>query len=244
MKNEKAILTGYLTHNPNITSYDSVFLKNKLKLFLDNLTLFESPDIYGKINNEILILEHFEFDGSEENKEENGKIIKGMDGVAKEYKAIKEFKQFDRENDRGELVLPMNYYQTVENYIKNFTKHFNNHYKKINKYIENLKDKKIVDNETVIYTGFFIENKIPPIFNNYGDIEEINLLTTKQFIEVFDDSQLLDIVLFGGLFNEKPRLFYIDRSLIGNHKSDLRDLDNIEFLRLSEVQMVWKNSSY
>lgn len=230
------LINDYLCRNSFIYHKESSdFLKTKLEPLLHNLISCESPDMYAKIDDNILILEHFEFDGSNERRKG------GMQGLSEEYKAREEQHKFLTENDEGQLVSNYSYYQTQVDYLNNFRKHFYRHYEKIPEYISHLTELSQINSNSNIITGFFIENRIPPLYIDIdNDIDELVLLYSKQFLNIFEDSKKLDFVLFGGLFGEKNRLFYIDRSMISTYKLSEIDLDKIEFLKLNEVQWTGK----
>ena len=115
------LLNNYLSvENPHMFSAgtENELLLNLVK-FLHQLNQYECPDMYSKIENDVLILEHFGFDGSEEKK---GK--KGMKGY--EQESLVEIKQQLKTNNYCESIEPLNYSQTPLNYAKNFknTKRF------------------------------------------------------------------------------------------------------------------------
>lgn len=51
------------------------------------------------------------------------------------------------------------------------------HYDKIPEYLSHQKDLKVIYDDSNIYVGFFIENRIPPVYLNfYNDIDELILI--------------------------------------------------------------------
>lgn len=222
------LINNYLVQNPHIYHEGkSDFLENKLNKFLHNLVSFECPDMYSKIKNNVLILEHFQFDCSNENRH-------GMSGISTEnITNIKIENQLERET-----LYSISYEQTTDNYIKNFKKHFDSHHKKIKFYEQNLSSKKILTNTDNLTVGFFIENKLPPYCFESEINNELILLFTKEFLDEFESSTL-DFVLFGGLFNQKNILFYIDKNTISAYRKKQISLKNITLCDMNEI--IWNS---
>lgn len=73
MKNEKVkIISKYFSKDENIIRFEpsdneEETLYNCLKFF-DGIISYDAPDMYNRIDNEVLIVEHFEFDASIKSK--------------------------------------------------------------------------------------------------------------------------------------------------------------------------------
>lgn len=224
------LINDYLARNP-IVYHDgySEFLKIKLENFLLNLEPFDAPDMYSIFNQELLIIEHFRFDATKSNsKKENGFEIE-----SRAKRASEDF--FARDIDENQIcehIEDVSKKETTSDYLKNFSQGFDKHYNKISKYKENVLSK-IKIQPTHIYMGFFIENEFPPLYMS-SDFE-LMLTTTKQFLDKFEQASQLDFVLFGGYFDQKKRLCYIDKDMIAANRCKEIDLSTIDFLQFSEV---------
>lgn len=211
------------------------FENTLLKKLVPYLQRYERPDMISIKDDELLIMEHFAFDGSKELKR------KGMKGLNEESHIASELANFHHSGELyGSINQPIEYIQSPENYIENFQKHFNNHYRKISQYIEN-----VTANEQrtfkQISVGFFIENEYPPYFllKEKHQIPIVQLCYTKQFLDVFEHAKDLDFVLFG-FCDGTYRLHYIDKDSIAAHRKEEIDLLKIQFLKLQENQFGWK----
>jgi hypothetical protein len=202
-------------------------LLHRLNQF-DGIIQSEGPDMYAKIENEVLILEHFEFDGSKVKKR-----CKGMTGFEEESIVEKKYQKFLNDTDNGELLATLNYSQNSQYYIENFLNTFKEHYHKIDRYKKNLSNQNIIDNNSNIITGFFIENKYPPVYIDKGT-NPVVLLSCKQFLDIFEISESLDFVLFGGCISREFRLFYIDKHMLKDYRTNEINLSNIEFFHGTE----------
>lgn len=211
--------------------YESSLLK---KLF-PYLRQYERPDIIATQDDELLIMEHFIFDGTKESR-------KGMKGRQEENQLTTELNDFYMSEPKcGMLEQKIEYVETAENYIINFQKHFNEHYAKIPDYIKHISED---EHKTFkqISVGFFIENEYPP-FGYSKDLKGslIRLPFTKQFLDVFENSPNLDFVLFG-CCDQGYRLSYIDKSTIAAYRKYEIDLSQITFRKLNEVQFGFKDT--
>lgn len=165
----------------------------RLVKFLSILQKFERPDCFAKINNNVLILEHFEFDSTETKKRGN-KTRKEIDRLDKSFaKLALDFNKVTTRNDVAHCS------QTIENYIKNSTESFIKHYKKIDEYKQNLIKENIADQNTKFLTGFFIEDKniLGSLYvtNKNDNPKRLLLFYCKEFLDLFSKSKKLDFVI-------------------------------------------------
>lgn len=240
-KSEKEILIGYLGSPPLVQCYSKTALGQYL---IDNFfySLVDNHehgvDIYSVDNkrNEGVIIEHFQFDASKE------KSNKGMQGISLENKLLEKQKTFfTPTNPEPESIESISYKETTEDYLKNISKVFMSHYNSIPAYKKSLMDNGIINKTSKIYMGFFIENRKPPIYYSKDHkITEVMLLDTKQFLDIFEHSLELDFILFGGFFEQKERLFYLDRKNFTDYQKEQIDLSNIQLLSSDECVITYK----
>ena len=63
----------------------------------------------------------------------------------------------------------------------------------------------------------------------------VYLFDTKQFLDLFENSPLLDFVLFGHS-SGTPELYYIDKSAISYSRENEIDLTEVQFQNFSEME--------
>lgn len=191
MNELKHILEKYLSgeeksisfHKDDTQSKKSLF---KLSKFFNNLTSYDSPDIYSIHKNRVLIIEHFQFDSSTSIKY-GGSLQKH-----EEARVENNFKKIVAKNRNSETVLhdTVNSEPCFENYKENFTRNYIKHYNKINQYVSNLRDVKIIKKYTKYKISFFIEDS-SALGNYYLDENKrpnyIILLYTKFFWDFIKD---------------------------------------------------------
>lgn len=207
--------------------------KKCVKRMLQNIIPFESPDMYSKFDNNIFIIEHFEFDASKHNR-------KGMSGIREENL----LRQRIRENATDNYMIDQTRYSVdKKSFQKNFEDTFSHHYKKIDKYIENLKSQGIVSDGDKIHIGFFVENVYPPLYEELRNgklhfVGELLYFLTKQFYDFLQNKVRLDFVLFGCIYQQAHRLFYIKPLDRGGDLIDLEE-DSIVFSKINGNEIVW-----
>ena len=192
--------------------------KNRIKRMLNNLKSFEAPDMYSKIDNDVYIIEHFEFDASKRNR-------KGMSGI-KEENALKQ--RISEKTEENYIIDQVHYNVDKQSFQKNFEGVFDHHYKKIDKYIENLKNQGILCDSDRVHVGFFAENIYPPLYEKWQNGEphfvgELLYFLTRQFYDFIQKKERLEFMFFGCIYNQNPQLFYIKPSDKGKNLIDLED---------------------
>lgn len=236
MQNELQRLISTYQQDKQIKVYydeDCKYESSLLKKLFPYLRQYERPDIIATQDDELLIMEHFIFDGTKESR-------KGMKGRQEENDLTNDLNKFyTSEQQCNILRQEIEYTETSENYIANFQRHFEQHYAKIPDYLKHVSED---EHKTFkcISVGFFIENEYPPYCFS-GELESplILLPYTKQFLDTFEDSPLLDFVLFG-CCNQQYKLYYIDKNSIFSHRKHEIDLSQITFQKLNEVQFGYK----
>lgn len=121
--------------------------------FLRHAKVFERPDIICNLGNQLLAIEHFEFDASFADK-------KGSSEKREESSQSKLFeKEIAQLSPEKPLITHTDKYDTqysAENYIKNFKRNFDEHYNKVDEYKENVVKTGLVSSADDILLAFFI----------------------------------------------------------------------------------------
>lgn len=166
------------------------------KLFfssLDKLIFFDNPDGYIKFSDYTLIIEHFEFDSSINNK-------KGSESRRKINEAEKKMEMNRNnigENNFSTITIPIKLNATTENLKNNFIYQFKKHVNKKNQYRNNLLKKGIISNDEKIKFLICCEDKsIGPYTFSNNKLKSFNILNIIECIEEIEKSDLDYIVTF------------------------------------------------
>lgn len=161
---------------------------NHISKFLKSIVCFDKPDGYAKINNDLIMFEHFEFDSSQNsikkgsrNQRENARIERKCD------------KQLLKDNNIVKDSIKCNY--SMANYINNAIKCFVNHSEKISSYKENLQRHGILNSRTKVETLFLIEDSTTLGNMNDTNGEPIILLKCDKFLDVFEQNPEVNYAL-------------------------------------------------
>lgn len=191
-----------------------------------NLQKCERPDMYSEVDGNVLILEHFAYDGSAPKRK------KGTVGFEEEARLNKKLSNADKE---GAHIFNASYKVSFEYLIENFNVAFDSHYKKIQDYKEKILGK-INKQPVKLYVGFWIENPYPIIYYQRDvvtevitDMKELNYIYTKQFINKFKDCLDIDFVIASGCYDGNLQMFYADHDSC-KQETDIIDLNDPKYI--------------
>lgn len=222
----------YFQHGEFRIKYSSTcnFRQSMLFQLWNKLEEYERPDIIAFDEKQLLIIEHFGFDGTHEARKG------GMVGQRTENELKQAYQRLCKsQTSMNFQVKDIDKKETPEDYIRNLSKHYDAHYKRIPQYINKVIEEKQLQSPQ-ISVGFFIENDFPPIYSvASGEIKMVHLFDTKQFLDLFENSPLLDFVLFGHI-SGTPELYYIDKSAISYSRENEIDLTEVQFQNFSEME--------
>ena len=236
--------------------YPKTINKVEIKNLVDKLmkaTDFERPDgyLYDNTTHILYIFEQFEFDCSPNNSS-GSQLRENTSYVEKEI--AKEISNTTSNTYHSTKVIDQGYsvkhgntitYYPGEdgdkyrnNYISNFQEVYHKHSIKLKEYIQNCENV-ITEKPTKVITTFLIEDKtkLGTHYKNGCSVgDDVDLLTTKQFVDEFKDSNI-DYVIFGALDNYF--VSFCDRSIleIGNTDSII-DLCTKEFYILPAAILI------
>jgi len=178
--------------------------------FIPLLKEFDKPDMYAKKGNEVLLLEHFQFD-SANHLRKGGSLQKHEEARLEE-----KFQQAVSNSTDGTITTHdlISAKPCLENYKSNFKRNFATHYNKISEYIKNLKNVGIIDSATTCKTAFFIEDTSALgnfFLNRDGQPNFLTVLYTNFFWEFIKDyKEHLDFIFFGVYNGEKDIIYFVD----------------------------------
>lgn len=198
----------------------------KFKPFFTKLReTLNRPDAYAVIEDDLLLLEHFQFD--------NTKVAKK--GSAQYKVAAKTEQKFKKilVKDGDFAVLDEYVERNGKSYVENFLTQFNSHYKKIDDYKAEMQ-KQLKKDFKNIYMGFLIEDasKLGSKYLNKHREHCLDLLQTKEFLDVFEKATKLDFAIFamtGDLCN-RYKTFISRRTIAERRKHEIIANDISAFL--------------
>lgn len=204
----------------------------QLMKFINSIIPNDRPDMYSQIDDIVLLLEHFEFDCTANNK--SGSEYRKQDAIVE-----RNFNKFDHNSELFHEEISCTH--SIQSYIQNFERVFNPHYERIPDYKKELEEKNILTKEANNVVGFFIED-VTCLGSLYvdktdGKLKPVILLHSKQFLDIFEKCNDLDFVLFGFYVSSDYHLWYISKSSIGDYRQNEIDLDTIEIMDLDLMFM-------
>ena len=180
-----------LNNNPKgilCNQNDATYLQ-ELNLYFPLLKASQKrPDAYAVRDNNLLLLEHFQFDNSKiTNKGSN------QNRISAETQRVFQ-KSFEDGNNFA--LLCENVSKNGQYYIKNFQKQFNNHAQNIQGYKIDIQKELNMDFERFLM-GFIIEDSSPlgSVYYNSG-LKCVDLTFSKEFLDLFENTTDLDFVIF------------------------------------------------
>lgn len=189
---------------------DEKFLKSLVSLFSAIKPTNKRPDAIAENGTTLLLLEHFQFDNSRLNKK----------GSLQNQTAAKTDRELNNLLTDKEFAIVN---ESVEKcglyYIENFQKQFDSHVKNIDSYKLEIQEesKKKYDKYLM---GFIIEDS-SPLGSVYfdGGLKCVDLVYSKEFLDVFEQTPQLDFVVFAMTGNEDNRILsFISKNTISLHR--------------------------
>lgn len=204
--NEKEILYSYLRECNTVMVYSNGDISNKLNCIIDNVIQYERPDMYSILNDEVIMIEHFEFDSYKSNK-------KGSDYKWKEGNIKNKFNKLIENRNKDEIIYndTIKVTATKDNYINNFMIFFEDHYKKIDIYKKRISLK----SNNKIKTYFFIED-ISPLgsyyFTSKREFKNLKIFQFKEIIKFLLDHKEVSAILYGYFDGNKKKLLLLENN--------------------------------
>lgn len=201
----------------------------KLLWFLQNGTLksFEKPDAYIKVENHILIIEHFSIDGYTVYPKGGSELQHNIKMMDKDFEKCSRGKQFARQTFQ---IGTVNSYQGL---INNCKTGFCNHYRKIQSYKNELIRKNVADANSD-YTVCFLIEDVSPLGTLTYDGEKIcpvALVYSKEFLDFYSNMKEVDWIISAvpkDYFGYVP--YFLAHSYIPQCQKNVLDYANYQFL--------------
>lgn len=231
MKNELKLFISNFLENRDIKYFgeQETEFNILLKFFNSGIFTYDHPDGFCKYEDNLLIIEHFEFDSSHVNK--NG---------SKNRQEIFRTSNYHPQKNVGIEIfrdeIKCNY--TIENYVDNLIENFNNHYFKIEEYKDDFKKAKIITDNTHIETLFCIEDTtaLGNIDSSTG--EPLIPLMCNEFIELLKSCPKLDYVITGSSFGQNNYTWFSSISKIDNYIKNSYDKNSKKIANLNPQTII------
>lgn len=233
MKERDRIIQKYFNGNENASIYyniDEEIFKKVLKF--ENIISYEKPDILSMFENQIIGIEHFEFDSFKRTK-------KGSTLKIEENQIEKDFEKKMRKAFKHKKTIiveeKIQSIRSLDNYFNNFKKIFLEHYKKIDSYIEHIKEDFDCRNKE-IHICFFAEDVTH--FGNFliKENEEfllLNPLYSDEIIEMLKNCLKVEYLIIGTEMMDKNKIIIIEnrKETFEKFKEVRPEVDEKNFLK-------------
>ena len=209
--------------------------------FVQNGTYYadDAPDMMLKKGNEVIIVEHVEFDSYHVGR-------KGSPG--RQEMARIQRKEDSVEATEGGILFSdaIKGKSSFQDLIINLRHNFNAHYSRISKYKENLRGYGLIDDSTQVKVMFLIED-VSPLGSIAVDVDgkqhPIIVLLYKAFLDVFRDATELDYILACSAAGNENFMWFADRIEIEEYYKNAVDYEKMTFLDF-DVQVVGFKMSF
>ncbi len=178
------------------------------EFFNSGVQTYDRPDGFCKFENNVLIIEHFEFDSANANK----KGSTNRQEIFRTSRIKPTGKEFELVYDEIKCDF------TMENYIKNLKNNFLNHYNKIDDYIKNLQKINIINERTNIKVLFCIEDSTILGNLNIATQKPIFAIYCDEFIQLLKDCTKLNYILCCSNFGMSDYAWFASISKISEYE--------------------------
>ena len=195
--------------------------------FMQNAVCFadDAPDMILKMDNKVIIIEHFEFDSyhvgrkGSQGRQEMARIQRNEGSI----EATKDGVLFSDEIKRK---------SSFRDLISNLCRNFKEHYNRIPKYKENLREYGLIGDSTQVKVMFLVEDVSPLGSMVLDDNKQrpIIVLLYREFLDLFRDSLDVDYVLACSSAADKDFMWFADRDEIGEYYQNAVDYASMTFL--------------
>ena len=208
---------------------------------LGKVVPFERPDGYLTAENEIYIVEHFEFDSSKVAKKK-GSISRSELG-----RVSREFEKYPVNSDSA-YIDELQIAPSADSFIKNAVQNMQNHYGKIQGYKDNLLSAGIINPNTIVRVGFFIEDvtQLGSYHKTDSGLQPLSLVNCQEFLDNFESCTDLDFCLcanshgandiFSLFSSPLPRstihrcLHFLSKASIAKYRQNQKSIAGIEYM--------------
>jgi len=190
------------------------------------LVSFERPDAYIKVENEILIIEHFAIDGYDTFNGGGSKLMRNINVLQKE---------FDKKEASSEgvyMTKPLGVCSSYEGFLANCRTRFDQHYDQIMAYKRHLQERSIADENTKFVVCFLMD-EISPLGTLTCDGDKIHpvcLARSREFLEYFASKKEVDWVISAVNLPDGLKPYFFSQNEIDECKKSVLEYANFQFL--------------
>jgi len=232
-------LCGYGIYDGNrITAFTESEEINHLVRFLSKSVIipFESPDSYTKIDNDLLIIEHFAIDGYDEHPSGGSKLRQSEAIISKEFSSL------PCTSDGVHLSRQLGVSNSYNGFIENCKRRFDQHYLQIDSYKEHLKELGIANDQTR-FTVCFLMDEVSPLGTLTHDGENICpvcLAQAREFLHFFSEKPKVDWVISAVVANEGYKPYFFSQGEVGTCLKNTLDYSSYQFLSSNPMSTSYK----
>jgi len=200
---------------------------------------FDHPDGYIKVNNKILVIEHFTID-CYDTYPNGGSMFQNH-----ESKTEKEFRNMQRTETGKHLIKPISVPASYKSFIDNCRSRFNNHYNQISCYKKHLLDKGLADNNTEFTTCFLMEDVSPfgALSCDEETLQPVCLARSKDFLDFISSKSEVDLIFSAFSFNGVYYPYIFTQHDLASCYTNVLDYANFHFLSSNNTMEVYFEKS-
>jgi len=232
MTREFEVFRTYINEAGGIRTYQEITADSYFAYMLKTGEIVfdrDHPDMYIRSGDDILIIEHFEFDSYPRKKG------KGSEFRREESRIDRKLDELEYHEHGRTLIDSIHGDSSYENYIANAEHSFMKHYGEIEKYKDRLRDEGIITSRSKVKVLFFIED-VSPLGSIAGthawsnDTEQVTLARSKEFIEFLKGHDKLDFILAANEYSGKKSLWFIDCAQLPVYETQAVDYKSLGFI--------------
>lgn len=202
----------------------------RLIWFLGNgkIVSYELPDAYVKVDNQILIIEHFAIDGFDTFPDGGSKYQQ------RESMVDREFRNMPATESGVHMTTQIGVANSYAGFLKNCKDVFDHHYARIPAYKDHLLSDGIA-NEDTLFTVCFLMDEASPFGTLTHDGEKtqpVCLAYSKEFLEFFSERPNVDWILSAVVhwYDSGYSPYFFSQQDIENCREHVLDYANFQFL--------------
>lgn len=198
---------------------------NNIEPFLKNHISFEKPDGFSKVENKVMILEHFEFDSTKNHSKKGSETRIELARIDRESSKIPL-----SETGTSSYSDKVKCSHCIDQYINNAINGFLNHYSKIESYKDHLKLENIIDDRIDVKVMFLIEDTT--LLGNI-DIKTgkpVILVRCDKFLDIFEKSENIDYIMCFSSIDRHNQIWFLSRASIKQYRRIEQKVNELEII--------------
>lgn len=197
---------------------------------------FEFPDAYIKIDDDILIIEHFSIDGYDEHSNGGSKLRQ------REAMIDKEFLSYPYTPSGIHITRQIGEVNSYIGFIDNCKRRFDQHYSQVDSYKDNLR-KYGIANDLTQFTICFLMDEVSPLGTLTHDGEKIRpvcLAQAREFLDFFSEKPNVDWIISAVFTSERLKPYFFSKNEIDICLKNTLDYSKFQFLPCNPLSANFK----